>query len=217
MGMVNTGFNIFGNLIMRYGKSCKEVGRNAFEIMKEVTQLLLTKKKIGGAPDADIVAKCDGFMRELGKIDACFASLRQICPMDEEHARSRKACEEMMIEWRQQGYNIPLKAHICEHHFCDFSEICGGLGDFDEEFVEQYHQKGKTADARYKTPYMEKKSFCVLKHEAISSDKDVTTNMIDVNTNSKHNLKKRPAAEVRLQEQNRVKMERRDKHIKGES
>jgi hypothetical protein len=30
------------------GKSCKEVGGNAFEIMMEVTQLLLRKKKIGG-------------------------------------------------------------------------------------------------------------------------------------------------------------------------
>jgi hypothetical protein len=94
-----------------------------------------------------------------------------------------------------------LKAHICEHHFCDFSESCGGLGDFDEEFVEQYHQKGKTSDARFKTPYMENKSLCVLKHEAISSDKDVMTNMLDVNTNSKRNLKKRPATEARLQEQ----------------
>jgi hypothetical protein len=62
---------------------------------------------------------------------------------------------------------------------------------------------------------MEKKSFCVLKHEEISSDKDVMTNMLDVNTNSKRNLKKRPAAEVRLQEQERVKTERRNKHVKG--
>jgi hypothetical protein len=30
------------------GKSCKEVGKNAFEIMMEVTQLLLRKKNIGG-------------------------------------------------------------------------------------------------------------------------------------------------------------------------
>jgi hypothetical protein len=29
-------------------KSCKEIGGNAFEIMMEVTHLLLTKKKIGG-------------------------------------------------------------------------------------------------------------------------------------------------------------------------
>jgi hypothetical protein len=107
----------------------------------------------------------------------------------------------MMIEWRRQVYKLPLKAHICEHHFCDFSESCGDLGDFDEEFVEQYHQKGKTSDARFKTPGMEKKSLCVLKHEAISSEKEVMTKMLDVNTNSKRNLKKRPAAEVRLQEQ----------------
>jgi hypothetical protein len=38
--------------------------------MMEVTQLLLTKKIIGGASDADIVVKCDGFVRVLGKIDA---------------------------------------------------------------------------------------------------------------------------------------------------
>jgi hypothetical protein len=125
---------------------------------------------------------------------ACFPSLRHICPTDEEHAHSRTACDEMMMEWRRQGYKIQLKAHICEHHFCDFSEGCGGIGDFDEEFVEQYHQKGKTADARFKTPDMEKNSLCVLKHESISSDKEVMTQMIDVNTNSKRNLKKRPAA-----------------------
>jgi hypothetical protein len=147
--------------------------------------------------------------------------LRQICLTDEEHARSGTACDEMMIEWRRQGYKIPLKAHICEHHFCehhfcDFSESCGGLGDFDKEFVEQYHQKGKTADAMFKTPDMKKKSFCVLKHEAISSKKDAMTKMLDVNTNSKRNLNKRPAAEVRLQERKRVEMERRDKHGKGE-
>jgi hypothetical protein len=45
---------------------------------------------------------------------------------------------------------VPLKAHISEHHFCDFSESCGGIGDFDAEFVEQYHQKEKTADAMFK-------------------------------------------------------------------
>jgi hypothetical protein len=104
-----------------------------------------------------------------------------------------------------------LKAHIC-----DFSESCGGLGDFDEEFVEQYHQKGKAEDARFNTPYMEKKSFCVLKHEAISSDKDIMINMLSVNTNSKRNLKKRPAAEIRLQEQKRVKTQHRNKHVKVE-
>jgi hypothetical protein len=42
------------------------------------------------------------------------------------------------------------------------------------------------------------------------------TNMLDVNTNSDRNLKTRPEAEVRLQEQKRVKTERRDKHVKGE-
>jgi alpha-amylase/alpha-mannosidase (GH57 family) len=98
---------------------------------------------------------------------------------------------------------------------CDFSESYGSPGDFDGEFVEQYHQKGKTTDARFETPYMEKKILCVMKHEAISSNKDIMTNMLDVNTNSKLNLKKIPAAEVRLQEQKRVKTERRDKHIKG--
>jgi hypothetical protein len=107
-----------------------------------------------------------------------------------------------------------LKARICEHHFCDFSESCGGREDFDEEFVEQYHQKGKTADTRFKTPDMEKKSFCVLKHEEISSDKEVMAKMFDVNTNSKRNLKKLPSVEVRLQEQKRVKTECRDKHVK---
>jgi hypothetical protein len=85
---------------------------------------------------------------------------------------------------------------------CDFSESCRGPGDFDEEFVEQYHQKGKTTDARFETPDMEKKILCVMKHEAISSDKDVMKNMLGV-------------AEVRLQEQKRVKTERRDKHDKG--
>jgi hypothetical protein len=63
---------------------------------------------------------------------------------------------------------------------------------------------------------MEKKSLCFLKHDAIASDKDIISKMLDVNTNSKHNLKKRPAAEVRLEEQNRVKTERREKHVKGE-
>jgi hypothetical protein len=63
---------------------------------------------------------------------------------------------------------------------------------------------------------MEKKSFCVPKHEANSSHKDVRKKMIDVNTNSKRNLKKHPTAEVRLQEQKRVKTERCDKHVKGE-
>jgi hypothetical protein len=115
------------------GRYCKEVDGNAFEIIMEITQLLLRKKKVGGGVlDADIVAKCDGFMRVLGKIDAWFASLRQIFPTDEEHARSRTACDKMMIEWRRKGYKIPLKAHTCEHHFYDFIESCGGLGYFDE-------------------------------------------------------------------------------------
>jgi hypothetical protein len=99
-----------------------------------------------------------------------------------------------------------LKTHIYEHHFCDFCDSLGGLGDFDDEFVEQYHQKGKTAYARFKTTYMEKKRLCVLKHESIASDKEVMTNMLDVNTNSKRNVKKHRTAEVRLEEQKRLKM-----------
>jgi hypothetical protein len=90
----------------------------------------------------------------------------------------------MIIEWYLQSYQSPLKANICEHHFCDFSEICGGLGDFEEAFFAQYNKKWKTLDARFKTPDMEKKRFCVLNHEEIASDKDVMKTILDVNTNS---------------------------------
>jgi hypothetical protein len=66
----------------------------------------------------------------------------------------------------------------------------------------------------FKTPDMEKKSFCVLKHEERLSEQEVVAKMLDVNTNSKRNLKRLPAAEVILQDQKRLKMECRDKHVK---
>jgi hypothetical protein len=44
--------------------------------------------------------------------------------------------------------SVTPKAHACESHAIAQMEEEGGLGDYDEDFVERWHQEGKRNDVR---------------------------------------------------------------------
>ena len=48
-----------------------------------------------------------------------------------------------MKQWRALNLSITVKAHIIEDHLLDYIEHYGGLGDFQEEFIEKLHQDTK--------------------------------------------------------------------------
>ena len=47
-----------------------------------------------------------------------------------------------MASWRSLGLHVTLEANTCEDHACPQMRDFKGIGDFNEEFVEQLHQDG---------------------------------------------------------------------------
>jgi hypothetical protein len=95
--------------------------QNAKEIYQQIMTLLLGKSNKNGV-ECEPIHKVNGFERVLGCSDACFAKFAIIIPTDEEMFQAREACGAMIREWRSQGFKMPIKAHICEDHMCDFEE-----------------------------------------------------------------------------------------------
>ena len=48
-----------------------------------------------------------------------------------------------MKQWRALNMSVTVKAHVLESHLNDQIEYYHGIGDFNEEFIEQLHQKTK--------------------------------------------------------------------------
>ena len=65
---------------------------------------------------------------------------------DETTDRLRVVRDKAIEAWRalkDDKKNIPPKVHLLADHVVDVFIELGGLGDFDESFVERNHQRGK--------------------------------------------------------------------------
>jgi hypothetical protein len=49
---------------------------------------------------------------------------------------------DLMCASRALQMSLTPKAHACETHACAQMELEGSMGDYDEDFVERWHQKG---------------------------------------------------------------------------
>ncbi len=67
------------------------------------------------------------------------AALLIVYPNEEERARARIFVKADMMKWRSLDVSITLKAHVLEHHMCDFNDE-HGIGDKVEAFMELMHQ-----------------------------------------------------------------------------
>jgi len=84
---------------------------------------------------------------------------------------------------------ITLKAHVMEHHICNFNDE-HGMGDKDNSFIELHHQKG-ASDERWMMAcivnYMHKHK-AIASHANISSKYKVGDKILEVNTRSNENF-----------------------------
>lgn len=67
------------------------------------------------------------------------AALMVIYPTKEEKDKAHVLSIKTMLLWQSLGFSVTLKAHIVDHHICDFNDK-HGIGDKDDNFIEQRHQ-----------------------------------------------------------------------------
>jgi hypothetical protein len=105
------------------GVSVLLIIQNAKYICQQIMTLLMEKSKTNGAEREHIHNKVNCFERVIGYIDDFFVKLAIINPTDEERFQACEACGAMIHEWRsQEGFGVPIKAHICEDHMYDLNE-----------------------------------------------------------------------------------------------
>jgi hypothetical protein len=99
--------------------SCREIVANAKAICEKIVVELVLKWKTDVASDERIRQNIHGYERIIviiGTLDACFYAFTQSAPTPTDMMHAREVCCAIMREWRAQGFKIPPKAHICEHH-----------------------------------------------------------------------------------------------------
>ena len=83
-----------------------------------------------------------------GLLDATFAYLNVLYPMQEEKIKAQEAVETLSRHCRKVGLRMMLKAHVVEKHVNEFI-MKWGVGDKEESFIEQGHQIGLRDNRRY--------------------------------------------------------------------
>ena len=121
------------------------------------TVVISTERKWEGASEELIVNFLNDIGKLLGLIDATMAALMVIYPTKEEKDKAHVLSIKTMLLWQSLGFSVTLKAHIVDHHICDFNDK-HGIGDKDENFIEQRHQGCSKNEDRMKRVANFKKS-----------------------------------------------------------
>jgi len=97
------------------------VAASASEIAEELKHVLYDKMKDDCMKEM-INNTVDDAAATFGLIDAAMSSLLVIYPSDQENMKVRSFVSALMGQWRQMGLSSTLKAHVMEHHICNFND-----------------------------------------------------------------------------------------------
>ena len=180
------------------GNDCRKLMGSANTIVKDFEEVLLAvAEEKGFLPETRraISDRCDAFCYALVCFDAVFSLMFR--PNQEVKDGDAKNLEDLLKkslgawtnlkETNQAGCkNIPPKVHAMVQHLLDQFKEYGGIGDFDEQFVERSHQSGKDdmfraraircRDARFK---------CFARWEEVRSNPQVIAKSEEVKVNRK--------------------------------
>jgi len=147
------------------------------------------------------------------------AALMVIYPTKEEKDKAHVLSIKTMLLWQSLGFSVTLKAHIVDHHICDFNDK-HGIGDKDENFIEQRHQGcSKNEDRTKRVANFQKQHECIATRNNIMQNRDVQEQILLVQQGSKrhHNGElvegKRPSVATKIILAKQKKRETRDSHL----
>jgi hypothetical protein len=135
------------------GNSCKKFLSHSTSIMGEIKELLCTVGEDSQMTHGAIMriqTRCDVTASLLTNYDGFFSRLR-LAKEDytsDTVEEARTFIGNGMQLLRALQMSVTPKAHACETHACAQMELERGMGDYDEEFVERWHQEGKRNDVR---------------------------------------------------------------------
>jgi len=97
--------------------------------------------------DEAINELCNNMATLLILWDGALACLHARKPTEEDYLLAQKFVDQAMKLTRELGYSVTPKYHGAEAHIVQqMRDTMGGLYEFDESWMEQYHQTGYTFD-----------------------------------------------------------------------
>jgi hypothetical protein len=121
--------------------SCRRLVKHIKKIMSKVSAVIM-KRKDDALSDNEAKKTMTNFLKICGLIDAAFTALSIIDPTDAEMDAAEANIKRLSLAWCEEKLSMNLKAHILEHHYIPFVRKFGGIGDYDESFIELAHQEG---------------------------------------------------------------------------
>ena len=145
------------NLLVRYkikcaayhdgdfnGMCCWYIVEIADEIISDIRKIV-TEKKINSCSAEGVIAKMASLRKLFGLLDAVYGYVNIIEPNTEEKQKLLEAVTSLMASWRENALRLTLKAHLMEHHVCNWNDE-HGIGGKDESHIEKGHQEGAKDD-----------------------------------------------------------------------
>ena len=181
------------------GNDCRKLMRHAEQICKDLECVLLTaadEKRMLESCKIAISDCCDAFHFALVCFDSVFSLMfkaNEEVVMEVDLPELQKLVDLAVVAWQElkktnmDGFkNIPPKLHGLVQHLTTQFEKYGGIGDFDEQFVERSHQSGKDDMFRSRAIRRRNKKFqCFARWEGVRSHPGVMAVSEGVNKNRK--------------------------------
>ena len=126
------------------GPACANLLTNANAIFNRIKALLLDKCRLF-VPCDEIEDMCNRYCDLFLLLEGVFHFMQKpnelLSQKDKDDMKS--FIRMTMKQWRALNMSVTVKAHVLESHLNDQIEYYHGIGDFNEEFIEQLHQKTK--------------------------------------------------------------------------
>ena len=194
------------------GVCVKQLMSKADEIMNEVATLLIDEKQHNDEcimTDDAINTLCDNMATLLIRWDGALACLHTVNPTEEDCTQAQNFIDQAMELTREMGYSVTPKYHGAEAHIVNqMRDTVGGLYEFDEQWMEQYHQTGYTFDMKYRNQRSEIRKAKVIAANNRRVGHHFTKKAIE-QLNSEHTKGKRKSTEEKMSEENTMKKEKR--------
>ena len=198
------------------GVCVKALMDNADDIMKQVAALLIEEKNANDEcimTDEAINELCDNMATLLILWDGALACLHTRKPTEEDYLLAQKFIDQAMKLTRELGYSVTPKYHGAEAHIVQqMRDTMGGLYEFDESWMEQYHQTGYTFDMNLRNQHSEMRKAKVIAANNRRVGHHLTQAALE-KLHSEHRKGKRQATMEKTSEVAALKKEKRQKSL----
>ena len=163
--------------------------------------------------DEDIDKLCNNIDFLLRRWDGAMSRVHKQNPVENDYAEAEEYINAAMDLTRKLGLSVIPKYHGAEAHIVkQMRDTKGGLHEFDEQWMEQYHQTGYQFDMSLRNQSSEKR-----KAKVIVSNNLRTSHPDTQEAMARHDMKKRKGPHDRTQqkdeEKKKIKEERRKESL----